>query len=434
MAGGEDNILSDSCRNYNADEFPAGLRVLVVDDDPCYLSVLEKMLRDCLYQVTTCDRAKDALFILEEDKNKFDLVISDLHMPEMDGFQLLEMMELLDIDVPVVVMSVDDQKEVVMKCILKGACEYLAKPLQMETIKFIWRHVFRRKQKCIKESEKSTESAVNGGDNSQLKQSSAADSISIQNEENNAAAAADNKILKRRKTDEDDSEIYDDVTTAKKPRIIWTVELHQKFVRAVNQLGRDKAVPKKILECMKEMNVTGLTRENVASHLQKYRLYLQRQTDSLPETGNLQPYMDLKRSIFQHQQSPVTDVTSGGQFAVPGLNIPEAGGFEKIPANSRVGIPFVDQRNLFRIPDSSFYPFTDFSNPGAVVAYNNLSSPNEEHEYTYLGNTHDQHSRNLSTGDPYELKSEYMYDQFMPEPLLYVKYFDQEDHFRGPFL
>ncbi|KAK3194195.1 hypothetical protein Dsin_025505 [Dipteronia sinensis] len=148
--------------------------------------------------------------------------------------------------------------------------------------------------------------------------------------------------------------------------------------------------------------------------------------------GNLQPYVDLKRSIFQ--QSPVIDVTSGGQFAVPGLNIPEAGGFEKIPANSRVGIPFVDQRNLFRIPDSSFYPFTDFSNPEAVVAYNNLSSPNEEHEYAYLGNTHDQHSRNLSTGDAYELKSEFMYDQFMPEPLLYVKYFDQDDHFRGPFL
>ncbi|CAI5467417.1 unnamed protein product [Closterium sp. Yama58-4] len=51
----------------------------------------------------------------------------------------------------------------------------------------------------------------------------------------------------------------------KKARIIWSVELHQQFVKAVHHLGVDKAVPKKILEMM---GVPGLTRENVASHLQ----------------------------------------------------------------------------------------------------------------------------------------------------------------------
>ena len=60
---------------------------------------------------------------------------------------------------------------------------------------------------------------------------------------------------------------------SKKPRVVWSAELHQQFVNAVNQLGIDKAVPKRILDLM---NVQGLTRENVASHLQKYRLYLKR--------------------------------------------------------------------------------------------------------------------------------------------------------------
>ncbi|CAD7705164.1 unnamed protein product [Ostreobium quekettii] len=61
--------------------------------------------------------------------------------------------------------------------------------------------------------------------------------------------------------------------TTKKPKVDWTVRMHMQFVHAVNQLGIDKAIPKKILELM---GVKGLTRENVAMHLQRYRLYLKR--------------------------------------------------------------------------------------------------------------------------------------------------------------
>ncbi|KAL5227936.1 hypothetical protein ABZP36_016201 [Zizania latifolia] len=91
--------------------------------------------------------------------------------------------------------------------------------------------------------------------------------------------------------DEDDEEEEgergenDDVTAAgggegggdgrggKKARMVWTPELHHRFVEAVAHLGEKGAVPKAIVQLM---NVDGLTRENVASHLQKYRLYLKR--------------------------------------------------------------------------------------------------------------------------------------------------------------
>mmetsp|Transcript_20045 Transcript_20045/g.65322 ORF Transcript_20045/g.65322 Transcript_20045/m.65322 type:complete len:165 (-) Transcript_20045:37-531(-) len=59
----------------------------------------------------------------------------------------------------------------------------------------------------------------------------------------------------------------------KRPRLVWTPQLHSRFVDAVNHLGVETAVPKTIMQLM---NVDGLTRENVASHLQKYRLYLRR--------------------------------------------------------------------------------------------------------------------------------------------------------------
>ncbi|XP_020206071.1 two-component response regulator-like APRR2 isoform X2 [Cajanus cajan] len=59
-------------------------------------------------------------------------------------------------------------------------------------------------------------------------------------------------------------------TNRKKMKVDWTPELHKKFVKAVEQLGIDQAIPSRILELMK---VEGLTRHNVASHLQKYRMH-----------------------------------------------------------------------------------------------------------------------------------------------------------------
>ncbi|KAK8928944.1 Two-component response regulator ARR1 [Platanthera zijinensis] len=61
--------------------------------------------------------------------------------------------------------------------------------------------------------------------------------------------------------------------TLKRPRLVWTPQLHKRFVDAVAHLGIKNAVPKTIMQLM---SVQGLTRENVASHLQKYRLYLKR--------------------------------------------------------------------------------------------------------------------------------------------------------------
>ncbi|XP_047331687.1 transcription factor LUX-like [Impatiens glandulifera] len=56
-------------------------------------------------------------------------------------------------------------------------------------------------------------------------------------------------------------------------RLVWTQQIHKRFIDVVAHLGIKDAVPKTIL---KLMNVEGLTREDVSIHLQKYRLYLDR--------------------------------------------------------------------------------------------------------------------------------------------------------------
>ncbi|KAK1288296.1 Two-component response regulator ARR2 [Acorus calamus] len=262
------------------DQFPAGLRVLVVDDDMTCLKILEQMLQKCSYHVTICCQAKIALAILRERKGGFDLVISDVHMPDMDGFKLLEVVGL-EMDLPVIMMSADGRTSAVMKGIKHGACDYLIKPVRMEELKNIWQHVLRKKFNECKEVEQS--GSVEDNDH-QRRMTDDGEYASSANDGNDGGWKS-HKKKRDAKDDEDNSELEnDDPSTSKKPRVVWSVELHQQFVVAVSHLGIEKAVPKKILELM---NVPGLTRENVASHLQKFRLYLKRVNGMAQHQGGI---------------------------------------------------------------------------------------------------------------------------------------------------
>ncbi|KAK4261807.1 hypothetical protein QN277_004757 [Acacia crassicarpa] len=265
------------------DQFPAGLRVLVVDDDIMTLKIIEQMSLKCHYRVTTCSEAIVALNLLREKKGCFDVVLSDVYMPDMDGYKLLEHVGL-EMDLPVIMMSADGRTSAVMKGIRHGACDYLIKPVREEELRNIWQHVVRKMWNENKEHENS--GSVE--DNDRNKQGN--DDTEYASSVIDAAEVV--KVPKKRisSKEDDDGELEnEDPSTSKKPRVVWSVELHQQFVSAVNQLGLDKAVPKRILELM---NVPGLTRENVASHLQKFRLYLKRisgvaqQQNGIPNTAS----------------------------------------------------------------------------------------------------------------------------------------------------
>ncbi|KAK1369926.1 Two-component response regulator [Heracleum sosnowskyi] len=289
------------------DQFPVGMRVLAVDDDPTCLRLLDTLLRRCQYNVTTTSQAVVALQMLRENKNKFDLVISDVHMPDMDGFKLLELVGL-EMDLPVIMLSAYGDTELVMKGISHGACDYLLKPIRIEELKNIWQHVIRRKKLDPKVQKDSDKPRVDSGEGFQ----------GIGDPEQNG------KTNRKRKdqNDDDDEERDenghpdDDPSMQKKPRVVWSVELHRKFVAAVNQLGLDKAVPKRILDLM---NVENLSRENVASHLQKYRLYLKRISCVTSQQANMAAALGNADSSFLRMASlnalgNLPTVDSSGQF------------------------------------------------------------------------------------------------------------------------
>ncbi|CAL5041933.1 unnamed protein product [Urochloa decumbens] len=247
-----------------ASKFPVGMRVLAVDDDRVSLKILEKQLKHCNYNVTTVTDAKRALDMLREMKNggQFDLVISDVVMPNMDGFKLLELIGL-EMDIPVIMLSANDETETVMKGINHGACDYMVKPVRLEQLRGIWTHVVRN-------SKTDPRNRMSGGndDAGQKLQSGDGD-----NHEKDGAKQTSKSSKKKKKNVDGAEKEKENTSTQKKQRVQWPGDLHRKFVKAVNQIGMDRAVPKKILEVM---NVDSLTRENIASHLQKYRIYLRK--------------------------------------------------------------------------------------------------------------------------------------------------------------
>ncbi|CAD5186257.1 unnamed protein product [Musa acuminata subsp. malaccensis] len=238
-------------------EFPLGMRVLAVDDDRVCLRLLETQLKECGYQVTATQHALTALELLRENKDNYDIVISDVQMPDMDGFKLLEIIGL-EMDLPVIMLSVKSETSYVMKGVLHGAVDYLVKPVRLEDLKLIWKHVIKKSLLVKKES--------NDPSNTHIQKQKA---------DNDRYSITTRKSMDKIKEKEDSAHENSDgePSKQKRQRVSWSADLHTHFVKAVNHLGLDRAVPKKILDLM---NVKGLTRENIASHLQKYRKTLKR--------------------------------------------------------------------------------------------------------------------------------------------------------------
>ena len=123
-------------------------------------------------------------------------------------------------------MSANGETSAVMKGIKHGACDYLLKPVRIEELKNIWQHVVRRKKREGAVSDNVEDQQLNDGGG--------------EYHSSDGPDAASSRHSKKRKEDDDDAELdNDDPSTSKKPRVVWSVELHQKFVTAVNQLGID---------------------------------------------------------------------------------------------------------------------------------------------------------------------------------------------------
>jgi putative nucleotidyltransferase with HDIG domain len=104
-------------------------RILVVDDEESVRSVAEALLARAGYSVTTVEGAEAALTRLQQDPD-YDLVLSDVMMPVIDGLTLLDHLSTDHPGIPVVMFSAINDIFVVTSAFRRGAVDYLLKPFE----------------------------------------------------------------------------------------------------------------------------------------------------------------------------------------------------------------------------------------------------------------------------------------------------------------
>ena len=109
-------------------------KILVVDDSATDRLIIKNILGD--YSVLTASDGVEALHTLEEHE-EINLMILDLNMPNMDGFQLLEALKANDRykNLRTIILTNYDELDNEIKGLKHGAVDYIRKPIQMDSLK-----------------------------------------------------------------------------------------------------------------------------------------------------------------------------------------------------------------------------------------------------------------------------------------------------------
>jgi putative two-component system response regulator len=101
--------------------------ILVVDDEQFIRDLFTRLLKAGNYDCLTAGSGEEALEILRE--HNCSLMLSDIHMPEMEGTELLPLARKIDPDLAVIMVTGVDDRDVAIQCLEAGAYGYLVKPL-----------------------------------------------------------------------------------------------------------------------------------------------------------------------------------------------------------------------------------------------------------------------------------------------------------------
>ena len=108
--------------------------ILIVDDQEANVSLLEQMLSDAAYTCVSSTMQPEKVCALHR-KNHYDLILLDLQMPGMDGFQVMEGLKTNEVDsfLPVIVLTAQPGHK--LRALQAGARDFISKPLDLVEVK-----------------------------------------------------------------------------------------------------------------------------------------------------------------------------------------------------------------------------------------------------------------------------------------------------------
>jgi two-component system response regulator PilR (NtrC family) len=130
--------------------------ILIVDDEPNIIEILEIMLLDEGMEVFKSDSGQKALAVLQ--KRDVDIVISDIRMPDFSGVELLREAKKIAPETVFIMMTAFAGTETAIEALQHGACDYITKPFRMEDLRAI---IHRELEKKNNRKPKIAESATN---------------------------------------------------------------------------------------------------------------------------------------------------------------------------------------------------------------------------------------------------------------------------------
>jgi two-component system, NtrC family, response regulator AtoC len=108
------------------------LTILAVDDEPNMRRLLEISLRQAGYRALSAGNGREALEIIRQQQ--IDLVVSDLHMPGMNGLQLLEVLRNEHEHLPLIMVTAQGEIKTAVAAMKLGASDYILRPFELETL------------------------------------------------------------------------------------------------------------------------------------------------------------------------------------------------------------------------------------------------------------------------------------------------------------
>jgi DNA-binding NtrC family response regulator len=123
--------------------------ILVVDDEPVVLEGVRRILEGDRYSVEICTNGRAALDLLQ--KQDFNMVITDLKMPEMKGQELLKAIKILQPEIPVIIITGNITVGNAIDTMKNRAIDYILKPFSPDQLREKVARVFKEKSLLLDE-------------------------------------------------------------------------------------------------------------------------------------------------------------------------------------------------------------------------------------------------------------------------------------------